>query len=100
MLQGNQFAPSNPNQVPRVPSIAGAIDDFDRQIARLAEMIPSLRSAADKLHGGRPRDATVGAGAAKVSAGNLLGQLSERSAALSYLLGELGEEIERINGAL
>lgn len=95
MLQGNagQAAPSV-----KPANINSVIEDFGREIIRLGELADRARNLADRMQGGKPRDAS--AAAAQPESSVHMNRLQDRRAWLSGVLGDLEEQISRLESVV
>lgn len=97
MLQGNGNLAQAPGVKPA--NINSVIDDFGREITRANEIAERVRNLADRMAGGKPRDAGA-PGQVQPESSVHLNRLQERRQWLSATLGEIEEHVSRLENTI
>lgn len=97
MFQGQSNAAPAPGV--KAANINSVIEDFGREIIRATELGDRVRNLADRMAGGKPRDAGAGTQAQPESSVHL-SRLQERRAWLSSTLNEIEEHVARLENTI
>lgn len=95
--QGGTAAGTAKPRDPSLPELITGLDEIQKTISHLGERV---RIAADKLDGGKPRDAGQGGLEPQQSGAPMLHDLNRRALDMRHGLNYLAGELQRLETAL